>query len=204
MGTRGRQCGTLLDLLKLLGEKAFTGFCGALTDTGQGFVVDTLKSDGSGQLSQVHYPSLDRHLSVRTEHMILPISCYPRSGHSILMDISVPEGEPLFDESGKPQSRMSEVHTMALIKNRVRLCRELFAEIIFDSLLEDEILSPDVTESLFLVGTRHRMNQVLLYILPFYGDNAFDSFVRALKRTGQSALAVLLEEYVLQNRASSV
>lgn len=205
VGTRRRQCATLLDLLKLLGERAFSGFCAALHTTGQGFLVDTLKSniayDENARLETTAQdcPSLDRHLSEQTEHIVLPISCFPKSSLAIMVDITVAEGgRPLLDEQGRPQSRMNQAYTMALIKNRVRLCRELFAELIFDSLLEDEILTSDVTEALFLVGTRHRINQVLLYILPFYGDAAYESFVAALKKTGQDHLATLLDTSVTE------
>ncbi|ELU06538.1 hypothetical protein CAPTEDRAFT_185813 [Capitella teleta] len=204
VGTKRRQVATLLDLVKLLGEKAFCGFCSALEASGQGFLVDTINlmdMDRETQDSMSRScPSFDRLLSEKTEHVVLPVACFPLSSHSIMMDVSVREGgTPLLDEHGKPQSRMCSVYTMALIKNRVRLCRELFAEMIFDFLLEDEILTTDVTEALFLLGTRHRMNQVLMNILPFYGDAAFESFVSALKRTGQDHLALLLENFVISN-----
>jgi hypothetical protein len=207
VGTKRRQVATLLDLIKLLGEKAFAGFCGALEDSGQGYLVETITKDmdmTAHDPASHQCPSFDRHVSVKTEDVVLPVACFPKSSHSIMMDISVHEGgTPLLDAAGRPQSRMCPAYTMALVKNRVRLCRELFAEMIFDFLLEDEVLTTDVTEALFLLGTRHRMNQVLMNILPFYGDAAFESLVCALKRTGQDHLAFLLESFVTEYRHNS-
>lgn len=206
VGTRRRQCATLLDVLKILGEKAFSGFCAVLRESGQGFLVDTLGSDIAYDedpcldTTTMDCPSFERHVSERAERVVLPVSCYPKSSPAIMMDISVNEGgHPLLDAHGRPQSRMNDTFTMALIKNRVRLCRELFAEMIFDWLLEDEVITTDITEALFLLGTRQRMNQVLMNILPFFGDRAFLSLVSALKKTGQGHLASLLEDYVDQH-----
>ena len=89
---------------------------------------------------------------------------------------------------------MSNEHRNKLRGCRVYICDELIPGPIFLYLIQDNILDDDLVEDIKQEGTRRKMSEKLLTILPLRGPRAYSSFIEALKKE-QKYIAEKIELY---------
>ncbi|XP_061675762.1 caspase-2 isoform X1 [Syngnathoides biaculeatus] len=88
---------------------------------------------------------------------------------------------------------MKEGDRVALKSRCTDLCKQLVVdELLIQCLLEDNILTDSMAESILAEQTSHKRSFRLLLLLPKRGPQAFSSFCSALKETEQRHLCELL------------
>ncbi|XP_068934916.1 caspase-9 isoform X2 [Petaurus breviceps papuanus] len=89
---------------------------------------------------------------------------------------------------------MEEAQRELLLRNRLRLVKELQVEPLWDLMLARELFTRDMIEDIQTAGTRRDQARQLVTDLQTRGRCALPIFISCLEDTGQWALATLLRE----------